>query len=526
MITVIYTRSLRIGAFPHIMVSYFELPANLTAAKFIAKLSDKVAINLASKQYLLKTYYDSFDWRLYRHGLTCEFNRSRQTSTFILTDRKNGELVASAIIFDVPAFTKQFNPGKIRQTLEPLLEMRALLALCTLECEAYQINIVNEDEKIVLRLLVEEFELLNNRLTVFPVKGYDKYTDQITELVSKEMEAMPVDKPILLDALRLQGRHPKDYSSKLDIPLTPDMRADVASKFIFSNLLRTIKINEQGTIADTDSEFLHDFRVAVRRTRVGLSQFKDVLPEETIARYKGFFSWLGKSTGETRDLDVYLLNFEQYKKKLPAVIRQSINPLHSFLELKKHKSQRQLAKKLRSGKYLTMLAEWEQYLQAAPPEHPAEANANLTVKELADQKIWKAYKRVIKQGDTIAPDSPPEVFHILRKSSKKLRYLMEFYQHLYPDRQIAKLIKPLKRLQDVLGDYQDYSVQQEQLKQFSEEMQGINTPSRTFLAMGVLIQDFESRKCKVRDHFAIQFAAFKKPEVHTFFSALFAPNKS
>jgi len=278
------------------MATHYELPANLTAEKLIAALSEKVEIDPISKQYFLKTYYDSFDWRLYKQGLSCEFNRSKQTSSLQITNRKNGELVASTILFDVPSFSKQFNPGKVRQTLEPILEMRALLAVCTLECEAYHLNIVNEDGKIVLRLLIEEFELLKNRFTLNPVKGYDKVAERIAEIVT-ELGLTAVDKPVLLEALKLQGRHPKDYSSKLDLHVTPEMRADVAGKYIFSYLLRTIKVNEQGTIADIDSEFLHDFRVAVRRTRVGLSQIKNVLPEDVIARHKEFFSWLGQITG-------------------------------------------------------------------------------------------------------------------------------------------------------------------------------------------------------------------------------------
>ncbi len=506
------------------MATHYELPANLTAEKLIAALSEKVEIDPISKQYFLKTYYDSFDWRLYKQGLSCEFNRSKQTSSLQITNRKNGELVASTILFDVPSFSKQFNPGKVRQTLEPILEMRALLAVCTLECEAYHLNIVNEDGKIVLRLLIEEFELLKNRFTLNPVKGYDKVAERIAEIVT-ELGLTAVDKPVLLEALKLQGRHPKDYSSKLDLHLTPEMRADVAGKYIFSYLLRTIKVNEQGTIADIDSEFLHDFRVAVRRTRVGLSQIKNVLPEDVIARHKEFFSWLGQITGETRDLDVYLLNFEQYKKKLPTVIRQSINPLHNFLAVKKQKSHKQLAKKLSSSKYLTSLAEWEEYLASTPPRNPTEADAKLTIKELADQRMWKIYKQAIKEGDEIGGHSPPEALHKLRKTCKKLRYLMEFFQHLYPERRIDKLITRLKGLQDVLGDYQDYATQQERLKQFSEEMQSINTPNKTFLAMGVLIQDFEIRKGKARDHFTLQFAAFKKAENHADFHALFAPKK-
>jgi CHAD domain-containing protein len=506
------------------MATHYELPANLSAEKLIATLSEKVEIDHFSKQYFLKTYYDSFDWRLYKQGLSCEFNRSKQTSSLQITNRKNGELVASTILFDVPSFSKQFNPGKVRQTLEATLEMRALLAICTLECEAYHLNIVNEDGKIVLHLLIEEFELLKNRLTLIPVKGYDKVAERIAEMVTG-LGLTAVEKPVLLEVLKLQGRHPKDYSSKLDIHLTPEMRADVASKYIFSYLLRTIRLNEQGTIADIDSEFLHDFRVAVRRTRVGLSQIKNVLPEDTLARYREFFSWLGQITGETRDLDVYLLNFEQYKKKLPAVIRQSINPLQHFLTAKKLKSHKQLARKLRSSKYLSILEEWEEYLSSTPPQNPIETDAKLTIKELADKRIWKIYKQVIKEGEVIDQHSLPEALHKLRKTCKKLRYLMEFFQHLYPERRVYKLIKRLKNLQDVLGDYQDYATQQERLQQFSEEMQSINTPSKTFMAMGVLIQDFETRKAKARDRFSSQFSAFKRSENHVDFHALFVPKK-
>lgn len=508
------------------MVTHFELSANLTAEKLIETLGDKVEIHFISKQYCLRTYYDSFDWRLYGAGLICEFNRSKQSSSFALINRKKSDIVASTMLFDVPAFSRQFNPGKVRQTLEPLLEMRALLPIFTLECEVYQLHVVNKDEKIILRLLIEEFELLNNRLTFFPVKGYDKVTEHIAEIVTKDLGLGAVDRPVLLDALKLQGRRPKDYSSKLSIQLASDMPADIACKTIFNHLLRTIKVNEQGTIADTDSEFLHDFRVAVRRTRTLLSQVKSVLPDEVVAKYKEFFSWLGKITGETRDLDVYLLNFDQYKKKLPPIIRQSINPLQHFLLTKQQKAQQQLAKKLRSNKYSTTLTEWEEYLLSSSLKTPTEAESNLTIKELADQRIWKTYKQVIKEGEAIDKQSSPEALHKLRKTSKKLRYLMEFFQSLYPERQIDTLIKRLKNMQEVLGDYQDYAIQQEQLKQFSDEMQGINTPNKTFLAMGVLIQEFEVRKGKVRGHFRAEFTALNKSGTHASFHDLFASHKS
>jgi hypothetical protein len=48
----------------------FDFPASLTTEKFISSLSDKASIELVSRQYFLKTYYDSFDWRLYKKDIT------------------------------------------------------------------------------------------------------------------------------------------------------------------------------------------------------------------------------------------------------------------------------------------------------------------------------------------------------------------------------------------------------------------------------------------------------------------------
>jgi len=62
----------------------FDFPAGLTAEKFIAKLSNKISTQLVSRHSSLKTYYDSFDWRLYTNGITCEVNRSKVASTLLL----------------------------------------------------------------------------------------------------------------------------------------------------------------------------------------------------------------------------------------------------------------------------------------------------------------------------------------------------------------------------------------------------------------------------------------------------------
>lgn len=500
----------------------FEFPLNLTVEKFIAELSQRADIQKVSRPLSgKKNYYDSFDWRLYSNGITCEFNQARPASFLILRAIKTGLVIAESPLKKVPPFSIEFDPGAVRDTLEPLLEMRALLPVCTLDYQTYHLNVINNDQKTILRLSIEEYSQLNNRVQLQPVKGYDKAAEHIVELLVT-LGLTAVDEPVLLKGLQIQGRKPKDYSSKLNINLDPGMRADIAGKYIYSHLLKTIKANEQGTIADTDSEFLHDFRVAVRRTRAGLSQIKDILPASINAYYADFFSWLGQITGPTRDLDVYLLNFERYKSSLPDSIRDDLNPLYDFLLVKQRKVHKELAKKLQSEKYLATLSEWEQYLKEPSYKHPLEQNAKLAIKELADRRIWKVFTRVLREGDAITGASPSEALHDLRKSCKKLRYLMEFFQNLYSEQQIKLLIKNLKELQEVLGDFQDYAVQEQTLKLFSEEMMALNIRANTFLAMGVLIQDLDAHRCRARNDFASRFEDFKQEENRATFKLLFA----
>ena len=60
---------------------------------------------------------------------------------------------------------------------------------------------------------------------------------------------------------------PGDYTSKLKLRLDPASTALDAVVTVLRALLATMLVNEPGTRADVDSEFLHDYRVAVRRSR-------------------------------------------------------------------------------------------------------------------------------------------------------------------------------------------------------------------------------------------------------------------
>lgn len=501
---------------------HFEFPENLTAKKFLSKLAKKLDFEIVSQQYTIKTFYDSFDWRLYNAGMICEFNHSKTVSNVSLIDRKSGTVIALEQRQGVPEFSGQFPKGQLRVHLEAPLEMRALLPLCKLEVDVYHLNILNKQQKTILRLQIDEYGILTNRASLHPLKGYDKAVIKVSKILQQTLELKSTSCTAFNAALKVLGRIPKDYSSKLAIKLNPDMPADKAIKVIYLDLLKAMQVNEAGTIADTDTEFLHDFRVAVRRTRAGLNQIKNVLPSDVVSTQASFFAWLGQITGPTRDMDVYLLSYEQFRAALPVSLRDDIAPLYSFLKQKQGQAQKALAEKLNTPGYRQQLVAWEQYLKEPLDEKSKESHANYPIKVLADQRIWKVYKRILKEGEAIKASTPAEALHDLRKTCKKLRYLMEFFQSLYPEKEIKILIKSLKNFQTVLGDFQDYDIQEIKLKQFSEEMMDNKVPTNTLLAMGVLIQYLDTMKCKARNDFSEQFAIFEQTKNQTIFKDLFA----
>jgi CHAD domain-containing protein len=269
--------------------------------------------------------------------------------------------------------------------------------------------------------------------------------------------------------------------------------------------------NEAGTKADTDSEFLHDFRVSIRRTRSALTQIKGVFPDPELARFNDGFRWMGAATGPVRDLDVWLLKLDGYRRTLPETIRPHLDALETFLKREQRREQRKLARTLGGEKYANLIDEWRRFLARATPEENAPPNARRPVKEVASERIHKIYRRVLKRGGKIRPDSPAEALHRLRIDGKKLRYLLEFFRSLYDVDEIGGLIKSLKQLQDNLGDFNDYEVQQASLKAFAARMtSGGKAPPETLMAMGRLVGRLEQGQAEERERFQACFAKFAK----------------
>jgi CHAD domain-containing protein len=467
---------------------------------------------------LERRFFDSFEWSLYHAGAALEEVRTGDRRELLWQELSDtGALLARQPIATEPGLAADLPPGPVRERLAPVLGVRRLLPMVSLVGSRRTLRVLNDDDKTVVRLLLEQARIVTDgpgadvplppRLRLVGVRGYPHEHNAAAHRLQAQLELTPAHAPLMLEALAAVGRRPGSYSSKLDYRLDPAQPAEAATRHILRGLLDTIEANVDGTRRNLDPEFLHDLRVATRRTRSALSQIKAVLPQAIVDDFKARFAWLQQVTGPVRDLDVYLLDFPNLEADLPAALRSDLDALRDWLAAHYDTEQRALADALGGERFATLLREWRAFLEA-PPRNGAR-DAATPIKAVADKRVRRMFKRVLDEGRAIDEASPPAALHELRKSCKKLRYLMEFFQSLYPPDDIKGLIKQTKVLLDNLGGFQDLAVQAEHLRETAADMQTAGAaPLGTLLAMGALMGGMLERQQRARREFARVFASF------------------
>jgi len=513
------------------MRSEFFIPENLDFEDLRSALQRNTRTRTEPSRTVYRTYYDSFDWRLYLDDSLLEDTRDGNDHTLVWRSLKGTYRCPRLKLNTAPRFARDLPQGPFRKRLEPILEMRELVQKFRIRSSIDTLRILNKDDKTVAWLVIEKNTLqrqqgvrsgkLADRAIIIQVRGFPKPCKELANFLQQQ-GLTPAQDDLMLATLATIGEVPGSYSSKLNLKLDPGMRADLATKGILHRLLDIIEQNEAGTRTATDSEFLHDYRVAIRRTRSALSQIKAVFPKQIVDRYKTEFAWLGQITSPSRDLDVYLLGFDNYRDSLPADMQADIEPLRDFLIRHQKLENKALVKALDSARYRRLVKNWHTFLEQPVNERSTLKNAGRPILEVACKRIWRIYRLTIQEGTAIDAESPADDLHELRKTCKKLRYLMEFFQSLFPAEKIKALIRTLKTLQDNLGDFQDYEVQVTTLKTFSHQMvaEGKVSPD-TLLAMGMLIDGLERRQHQARDEFATRFNNFAMKENRNHFRKLF-----
>ena len=122
----------------------------------------------------------------------------------------------------------------------------------------------------------------------------------------------------------------------------------------------------------------------------------------------------------------------------------------------------------------------------------------------------------------ILENTKDEMLHALRIHCKELRYLLEFFESLFPRKEIQVFVRQLKKLQDMLGAFNDFSVQEQYLLNVAEELHATGQQSeKTLAVIGILIDSLDREKQKVKDAFSKTFTEYASPANRKAFQELF-----
>jgi CHAD domain-containing protein len=478
----------------------------------------------AGRVTLRRTWLDTFDWRLYRAGLTLEqvARRGGGAAELRLTGR-DGSLVAAeplgagrGALPKWPALIGGLPAGPLAEQLAGVIGVRALLPVARAVSVVHEQRALNCDDKTVAWVSTDQMSVtspapatLPPRLSVRAVRGYQVQAGRLAAQLARLPGGVLADGPPALEAvLAAAGRRAGDYTGRIDVEMTAGEPAATALAGVLTALLDTLAANVPGTIADTDTEFLHDLRVAVRRTRSVLKLAGQALPAAARAHFRAEFKWLGDLTTPVRDLDVYLLELPAMTAGLVGADPADLDPFGEYLRRARVRARRELVRGLRSARFTRLLAQWRETLEQAASAGRRRPAAGT----LAAASIAAAHRKVLEGGAAITPGSAPERLHDLRKRCKELRYLLEVFASLHaPDAQ-WRAVRELKGLQDCLGEYQDTEVQRAELRAFAAQMMAEQlAPAATLLAMGEVAAGVARRERAARAAFDGLFREFARP---------------
>ena len=243
-------------------------------------------------------------------------------------------------------------------------------------------------------------------------------------------------------------------------PAPPELdKADPASRVhaLLSHQYRLIRALEPGVMAGVDPEFLHQYRVNLRRSRaIGESLL-------AIAKVPGLKKRLkrlkrrAQATSELRDLHVFL---ESLAAQPAPLAERSRRALHDWLAARERERHEALCRQLGDPEYAEEMAAWQAFLDGKRFQQALRGLDSKRVDQVLDERL-AGHDRELA---TLGVASPDAAFHDLRKGVKRIRYLAELDAKRH-----RRLLKGLKRRQGLLGDFQDLCTRQAWIEAFATD---------------------------------------------------------
>jgi CHAD domain-containing protein len=462
------------------------------------------------------TLLDTFDGRVRRAGARLTSGDARGACTMAWQPSGGGTQLAVRLMQPV-SFIWDLPDGPLQQALAPVIGVRRLLAQADAEEYGSLLEILDDRDKTVARLRIASgqarlpilygaWQRLPTVVILTGLRGYEEVYERLVPVIESRPGIKSCPEGPLGAILRQVGAPEHGDVSSPRVDLDPTVRADVGARKIHRVLLGMLVANEPGLRANLDTEFLHDFRVAIRRTRSLLGQIKHVFRPDVVEHFSTEFSWIGRLTGSPRDMDVLTLALREHRGEFSAA---DMEALIAFLGHTRQKEHHGLVQALDSDRYRRLLLEWETFLEQPITSEPEARNAGRLLAEAVSERAWRLSRRIAAKAETVDKHTAAARLHEVRIDAKKLRYLIDVTPGFYDAADLECIVSAVKKLQRVLGDFNDAYVQEKRLLECGRAWGAGGGPADALLALGRLAEQRRQRRERLHGQVVKKLARFR-----------------
>jgi triphosphatase len=461
-----------------------------------------------STLHIFDTYLDTPDWRIFRAGYALRVRteegryeatlKSLHTNTGAKADRRE---LNEAIDTDAGDWNGQSNGpvgSRVQAVsgslpLQPLFEVRTSRQRYAVHArhEEQQLGEIALDETVISRPNGEPRTSLQRVEVEARTAAHERLQPLVEALCSHcSLEAAADNK--YSQGLKSMGLAPAPVPDFKPTTVDSTMRVEEVALANLRRFLSAWHQREPAARLGDDPEALHDLRVAGRRMDSMLRQFEAFLPA-AIVRLRPIIKKVLRALGHARDLDVALLELEEFNDTLTDEDRAKLLPLQAHLHAQRALARQKMLTVLDSSGVRTGLDELRATL--AHPTSLPEAQPVSSLVTLS-KLIRSRYKKTRKAADRLTADSPMGEYHAVRGRVKKLRYALETVAVLF-GKPAVDMVRALRRWQERLGAQQDADVAGRRLRALAMAPPKA-LPSETLFLMGQLAAHYQDRAWKAR----------------------------
>ena len=250
--------------------------------------------------------------------------------------------------------------------------------------------------------------------------------------------------------------------------ITQIPEASLQQTFVHINLecLTHLQVNDVGLLLDQDDEYIHQVRVAIRRIRVSLKLFAKILPLDFVSHWSMVWRGIAKQLDDARNWDVFVAEL------LPLIVRDlsssaALNNLQEFVKTQRSFAHDQVIQYIGNRSYSVQVISYTEALlnldviKDTTVQSDLMQQTGVVEKELLQMKPKEFATKILQRRHRqlhkklMISRHTSEQFHELRLELKKLRYAMDFFNSFYPAKKVSAYLKPLTKIQELLGQMND-----------------------------------------------------------------------